>query len=132
MLDEDRIKQIEAEVEQAATAHLNARDFETALNHFTEDVVAVSNTAVFSGREALSVDVAEYYRILKKVNHAAWQDVHIHVITENAASFTAKFSYGFTDVEDKVIELEGVWTALFERIEGDWKMRLRHESFEQK
>lgn len=122
---------IKAEVEQAATTHLHAKDAETALSHFTDDVLAVSNGKLFPSRESLAADIGEYYKILKKVNHASWEDVHIYVINESAATFTAKFRYSFTGMDEKTTDLEGVWTALFILDEGIWKIRLRHESFEQ-
>ena len=127
----NQIIKIQAEVEQAATRHLNATDAETALSHYTDDAFAVSNTTIFSSLESLSEEVCEYYKILKKVNYASWEDVNIHVINESAASFTAKFRYGFTDKKGVKTDLRGVWTALFVRDHGDWKIRLRHESFEQ-
>ena len=131
MLSTSQIIKIKAEVEQAATAHLNAKDVDTALSHFTDDVLAVSNVTLFSSLESLTSDIGEYYRILKKVNYASWEDVHIHVINESAAIFTAKFSYGFTSTDDQITDLKGVWTALFILDKGIWKIRLRHESFEQ-
>ena len=131
MLSESQIKQIENEVEQAATRHLNAKDLETATGHFTDDILAVSNERLFSSREVLIKDIEEYYGILKKVNYASWEDIHIRVINEGAATFTAKFKYGFTDMDDRTINLRGVWTALYVLDEGNWKIRLRHESFEE-
>ncbi|MHC4457103.1 MAG: nuclear transport factor 2 family protein [Planctomycetota bacterium] len=121
---------IEAEVEQAATTHLNTKDVDTALSHFTDDVLAISNVKLFPSRESLAADIGGYYKILKKVNYASWEDVHIHVINERAATFTAKFSYGFTSTDDQITDLKGVWTALFILDKGIWKIRLRHESFE--
>jgi len=131
MLSASQISKIETEVEQAATAHLNAKDIDTALSHFTDDVLAVSNTTVFSSCESLAVDVSEYYKILKNVNYASWEDVHINVINESTAIFTAKFSYGFTGISGEITDLKGVWTGLFILDKGIWKIRLRHESFEQ-
>jgi ketosteroid isomerase-like protein len=131
MLPKSQIMKIEAEVEQAATTHLNTKDIDTALSHFTDDVLAVSNTAVFYSRESLAADVGEYYKILQNVNYASWEDVHIKVINESAATFTAKFSYGFTSMDGEVTDLKGVWTALFILDKGMWKIRLRHESYEQ-
>jgi ketosteroid isomerase-like protein len=130
MLSTSQKIKIQAEVEQAATAHLNTKDLNTALSHFTDDILAVSNINIFSSRESLAADIGEYYKILKKVNYAYWEDVHIHVINERAATFTANFSYGFTSMDDKVTDLKGVWTALFVLDKGIWKIRLRHESFE--
>ena len=118
-----QIKRIKAEVEQAATRHLNTEDIDTALSHFTDDVLAVSNVKLFPTRESMAADIREYYKILKKVNYAFWEDIHIHVLNESAATFTAKFNYGFTGTDDQVIDLKGIWTALFILDKGTWKIR---------
>ena len=131
MLSNSQITRIRAEVEQAATEHLNTKNADTALSHFTNDVLAVSNVELFPSRESLATDIGEYYSILKKVNYASWEDVYIHVINERTATFTAKFSYGFTSTDDQITDLKGVWTALFILDKGIWKICLRHESFEQ-
>ncbi len=131
MLSKSQIKEIKAEVKHAATTHLNTKDLASALRHYTDDVVAVSNNRLFSSFESLSSDIEEYYKILRKVNYATWEGVHIQVINESAATFTAKFSYGFTTMDGDKIDLKGVWTALYILDEGIWKIRLRHESFEQ-
>lgn len=131
MLPKSQIMKIEAEVEQAATAHLNAKDTDTALSHYTDKVLAISNTTAFSTREELKVDISKYYKNLKSVNHASWKDVSVHVINEKAATFTARFSYGFTSMDGETTDLQGVWTALFVLDKEVWKIRLRHESFEQ-
>jgi ketosteroid isomerase-like protein len=131
MLSTSQIMKIEAEVEQAATTHLNAKDVDSALSHFTDDVLAVSNITLFSSRKSLAADIGEYYKILKEVNYAYWEDVHIHVINDSAAVFTAKFKYGFTSMDGEITDLKGVWTALFTLDKGIWKIHLRHESFEQ-
>ena len=47
MLSKSQIKKIEAEVEQAATVHLNAKDVDTALSHYTDDVLSVSFSSFF-------------------------------------------------------------------------------------
>ena len=132
MLSRLQTAEIRNAVEKAAVAHLNAKDVDTALSHFVDDVIAVSNTKLFNSREALSAEIHEYYKILKTVNYAYWKDIHIHVISAGAATFTATFDYGFTSTDGTVTDLEGVWTALFILVGTVWKIRLRHESFEQK
>ena len=112
MLSENQILKIKAEIEHAATIHLNTKDSETALNHFTEDVIAVSNVNLFASRDSLSVDVREYFENLAMINYASWDDVHIHVINDTSATFTAKFNYGFTGIDGQAVELKGIWTAL--------------------
>ena len=131
MLPSSQIMKLKVEIEQAAILHLNAKDIDTALRHYTGDMVAISNTKVFSSREELAAELSEYYKNLKNVNHASWEDINIHVINETAAIFTAKFNYGFTIKNGKQTDLRGVWTALFLLEKGTWKIRLRHESFEE-
>ena len=121
--------QIKAEVKQAAIDHLNAKDATTALSHFTENVIAVSNVKIFPTFEALAEDVKAYYNILKEVNLAVWDEMTIKVINADAALVTAKFRYSFTDTNNEKTDLQGVWTALYIRQNGDWKIEVRHESF---
>jgi hypothetical protein len=92
----------------------------------------VSNTELFTSRDVLAAGIREYYRKLKKVNHASWRDAHLQVISESVATFSARFDYGFTGADETVTELTGVWTALFVLEERGWKIRLLHESVEQK
>ncbi|MFQ5825156.1 MAG: YybH family protein [bacterium] len=128
-LSESQTAKIEAEVKQAAIDHLNAKDATTALSHFTENVIAVSNVKLFPSFEKLAEDVKAYYNILKEVNLAVWDEMHINVINTDAALVTAKFRYSFTDTNNEKIDLQGVWTALYVRSNGSWKIRVRHESF---
>jgi uncharacterized protein (TIGR02246 family) len=128
-LSESEVNQIKAEVKQAAIDHLNTKNAETALSHFTEDIIAVSNDKLFPSFEALAEDVRAYYEILKEVNLATWDEIHIRTINANAAVFTAKFRYGFTSKDKTRTDLQGIWTALYVKDKGRWKIRVRHESF---
>ena len=128
-LTETQCNQIKAEVEQAAIDHLNAQDATTALNNYTKDVLVASNEQLHTSPERLSEDIKGYYSILKQVDFAAWDKTHIIVINTDTALFTAKFRYGFTNTSNKKQALQGVWTALFVRINDKWKIRVRHESF---
>ena len=128
-LSKSHVAQIKAEVKQAAIDHLNTKDAETALSHFADDVIAVSNDKLFPSFEALAEDVRAYYEILKEVNFATWDEIHIHVITRNAAVFTAKFLYSFTSKDNNRTDLQGIWTTIYVRDKGRWKIRVRHESF---
>lgn len=129
LLSESRVAQIKAEIEQAAIEHLNTKDVETALGHFADDIIAVSNDRLFPSFESLEEDVRAYYEILKEVNLAAWDEIYIRVISTNAAVFTAKFRYSFTSHHNARMDLKGIWTALYVKNESSWKIRVRHESF---
>ena len=45
-LSEQKLAEIEGQVRQAATDHLNSKDASTALSHYTDDVVAASRRAI--------------------------------------------------------------------------------------
>ena len=128
-LAESQIAQIKAEVEQAAIEHINAKDAATALSHYTEDAMAVSNDTLYPSFEKLAEDIKAYYDILKEVNLAVWDEMYINVIDTDAALVTAKFRYSFTSTNNEKTDLQGVWTALYVRSNGSWKIRVRHESF---
>jgi len=127
-LAESQIAQIKAEVKQAAIEHLNAKDAATALSHYTEDAMAVSNDTLYPSFEKLAEDIKAYYDILKEVNLAVWDNMYINVINTDAALVTAKFRYSFTSTNNEKTDLQGVWTALYVRSNGSWKIRVRHES----
>ena len=120
---------LKAQIMQAATDHLHAKSALEALSHFTKDIVAVSNDKLFSSFEALAEDVTGFYEILKKVNLAEWHDIQIRIVSTTSATFTAKFRYSFTTIENEYIDLSGVWSVLFVLVESQWKIKLRHESF---
>jgi len=126
---DDELAKIKAEVKQAAIDHLNTTDAATAISHYTEDVIAISNDKLFPSLETLSEDIKAYYDILKEVNLAVWDKMYINVINTNAALVTAKFRYSFTSINNEKTDIQGMWTALYIRLGGDWKIRVRHESF---
>jgi ketosteroid isomerase-like protein len=128
-LSAEQLAAVKAEVKQAVDGHLHAKDATTALSHFTEDVIAVSNTKLFPSFEMLAADVKAYYNILKEVNLAVWDEMFINVINMDTALVTARFRYSFTDTGGEKTNLQGVWTALYIRRNGFWKIQLRHESF---
>jgi ketosteroid isomerase-like protein len=128
-LSENQLTRIKAEVKKAAIDHLNSKDAVVALSHYTEDVIAVSNTRLFPSYEMLAKEVKAYYRILKEINLAVWDEMHIRVIDANSAIVTAKFRFGFTSTNNEKNDIQGIWTALYVLVNGSWKIRVRHESF---
>ena len=85
------IEKIQAEVKQAAIDHLQAEDARTALGHFTDDAIAVSNTTLFPTVHDVAKDVHACYDILKSVYLAVWDDLFVKVISQDAALVTAAF-----------------------------------------
>ena len=128
-LTETQLDQIKAEVKQAAIDHLHTKDALTALSHYTENAIAASNTTLYSSVSELAKDIHAYYETLKEVNLAVWDEMHIQVIDTDAVLVTATFRYSFTNTNNTKADLKGVWTALYIRRDGHWKIQVRHESF---
>ena len=128
-LSNEQMALIRLEVDKAATDHLHARDADTAMSHYADDVVAISNLRIFHSRQSLEADVRAFFDVLQETSEAAWKNAYIVVVDQDTATFTAEFRYAFTNKDDEMTRLEGVWTALFVRLEGSWKIQVRHESF---
>ena len=116
-------------MKQAAWDHLHASDAATALSDFAEDAVLVSNARRYSSAEWAAV-VEEFYGTLQEVHTAEWEEMRVDVMSAEAAAVTAGFRWSSTDTAGLTIDLRGVWTAVYVRENGEWRIRVRHESFE--
>ncbi len=121
--------EIEAEVKQAALDHLNAKDAATALSHYTEDAIVVSNGFLYPSFQTFAEHVKKFYGSLSRINLAVWDDMHINILSADVVIFTAKFRWSSTDTTGVNTDLQGVWTALFIPDNSCWKISMRHESF---
>jgi len=89
----------------------------------------MSNGVLYSSFESFADDIKDFYNNLNVVNHAEYSDIHINVLSPNNAHFSTKFHWISTDINGQKIEIMGTWSAIFVLIDGQWKMRFRHESF---
>lgn len=128
-LSESQIAQTKAEVKKAATEHLNSKDASTALSYYTKNAIIISNGSQYPSFESFAEEIKEFYSSLSKINLAAYDEMYINVINNDAALFNAKFRWSSTDTNGETVDLQGVWSALYVRQDGRWKMSFRHESF---
>ena len=128
-LSESQIAQIKAEVKKTATEHLNSKDASAALSYYTKDAIIMSNGSQYPSFESFAEEIKEFYSSLSKINLAAYDEMYVDVITRDAALFTTKFRWSCTDTNGTTTDLQGVWSALYVRQDGRWKMSFRHESF---
>ena len=120
---------IEQAVKRAAWEHLRAPDAETALGYYDADAVVVCDGRWYESFEAFAEDAREFYRTLRDVHVAAWDRVHVEVLADGAAVFTATVRWESTDTSGVRTELAGVWTAIWVRTASGWRITARHESF---
>jgi uncharacterized protein (TIGR02246 family) len=128
-LSESQLAQIKAEIKKTATEHLNSKDASTALSYYTKDAIIISNGSQYPSFESFAEEIKEFYSSLSKINLAAYDEMYVNVITSNTALFNTKFRWSCTDTNGTTTDLQGVWSALYVRQDGRWKMSFRHESF---
>ncbi len=120
---------IEQAVERAAWEHLRAPDAKTALGYYDAGAVVVCDGRWYESFEEFAQDAREFYRTLREVHVAAWDRVHVEVLSDSSAVFTATVRWESTDTSGVQTELEGVWTAIWVQTPSGWRIVVRHESF---
>ena len=130
-LSEKRITDIKTEIKETAIKHLNSDSAISALSYYTKDATIISNGIQYSSFTSYAEGIKKFYRTLNKINIAAYDDIYIDVINKDVALFSAKFRWSSTDTSGSTIDLHGVYSALYVREDGRWKMSWRHESFVQ-
>ena len=130
-LSEKQIANIKIEIRETAVKHLNSESAMAALSFYAKDATVISNGVQYPSFESYAEGIKEFYGTLSKINTAAYDDIRINVITKDAALFSAEFRWSSTDTSGSTLELQGVYSALYVREDGQWKMSWRHESFVQ-
>jgi len=129
ILPSERLRAIEEAVRHAAWQHLHAPDADTALGFYEPNAVVAGDSRLYQSFQEFADDAREFYRTLREVHLAVWDEMHVDVLSENAAVLTATVRWSSTDTAGVRTDLAGVWTAIW--VEGPlgWRIRARHESF---
>jgi uncharacterized protein (TIGR02246 family) len=128
--DPERCAALEEAVKQAAWDHLLAKDAAEALGHYEPDAIVASNASLYPSLEEFAADAREFYRTLRQVDLAVWDEMHVQALSDDAAVLTATVRWSSTDTEGVRLDLKGVWTAVYVQRDGRWSICARHESFE--
>ncbi len=127
-LSNEQIVAIENEIRRAAHDHIHSGDAATALSHYTPDAIVASLGYLYPSYDSLASDVRSFYGTIKEVNIAEWHEMQVIVLSRDAAFLTAKFHWNSTDTSGADLDMDGAWSALYIRIDGEWKIRAIHES----
>lgn len=119
---------VEEAVRQTAWEHLRAGDADAALSHYEPDALVASDGVLSPSFDAFARQAREFYRTLQEVHLAVWDDMHVEVLSDQLAVLTATFRWSSTDTAGVRTDLKGVWTGVFVRRQGQWRIRMRHES----
>jgi ketosteroid isomerase-like protein len=129
-LDAAQRAAIEEAVRQAAWQHLKSENAAVALSHYEPDAILASNGSLYPSFERFAEDAREFYRTLRQIDLAAWDEMHVQILGRDAAVLTATVRWSSIDTGGVRTDLKGVWTAVFVRRAEGWKICTRHESFE--
>ena len=121
---------IEAAVKQAAWQHLKSKDAAAALGCYEVDAIVASNGSLYGSFERFAEDTRAFYDTLARIELAVWDDMHVQILSSDAAVLTATVRWSSTDTAGVRMDLKGVWTAVYVRRDRQWKICARHESFE--
>jgi len=128
-LTASEISSIKNAVRKAVTNHLNAPDADTALSHYMPDATIVSNGMLYETFELFEKDTHDFYNSLKEIKLAVWDNIRIEVFSADLALFNASVRWKSVDKAGSVLNLKGIWSAIYCLEKGDWKILFRHESF---
>ena len=120
---------IEEAITEMAWEHLRSADAETALSYYEPDALVASNGVLYASFEEFARHVREFYRTLREIHVAVWDQMHVDIVSAQLAVLTATFRWSSTDTAGVRTTLRGVWTAVLVQRDGRWRMRTRHESF---
>ena len=129
-LTASEINLIKKAVRKAASDHLNAPDADTALSHYMQDTTIVSNGMLYETFELFEKDTRDFFNSMEEVKLAVWDNMRIQVFNPELALFNASVRWISVDKVGSVLNLKGIWSAIYCLEEGDWKILFRHESFE--
>ena len=121
---------IEEAVKQAAWQHLKSTDAADALDYYEPDAIVASNGSLYGSFERFAEDTRAFYDTLSRIEVAVWDEMHVQILNSDAAVLTATVRWSSTDTAGIRMDLKGVWTAVYVRRDGQWKICARHESFE--
>ena len=129
-LTTSEINSIKNAIRKAATDHLNAPDADSALSHYKPDATIISSGMLYKTFQLFEKDTREFYNSLKEVKLAVWENIQIRVLSPELALFNASVRWTSVDKAGSVLNLNGIWSAVYCLEEGNWKILFRHESFE--
>jgi hypothetical protein len=114
-------------VRKAASDHLNAPNAETALRHYKLNATIISNGMMYENFELFEKDTHDFYNSLQEVKLAVWDNIQIRVFNPELALFNASVRWTSIDKPGSVLNLKGIWSAVYCLEEGGWKILFRHE-----
>jgi ketosteroid isomerase-like protein len=103
----------------------------TALYADGDSVVSASQGRVITGADSIRQGIATFWRVDGRNMRNpkwTWGDVHVDRLGPDAAVLTATWTLPHLTPANQTHVLGGAWTAVFRRINGQWKIVHEHLS----
>ena len=102
-----------------------------ALYASSANVVSASGGHLTVSADSVRQGVERFWELAGRNMREArweWRDVHVESLGEDAAVLTGAYSIPHITPDGQRHVIEGAWTAVFRRIDGEWKIVQEHLS----
>jgi len=124
--------QVAAEIRAAADSIVvpfNRLDASYYLAQLSDVRTYVENTTVYEGPDPVVRAVKDVMSNAAAIELAWTGEPTVLVLGPNQGVITGAFHESVTDNTGATQVMDGVWTGVYERVEGSWKIMVAHESF---
>ena len=94
-------------------------------------VVSASGGDIIVSADSVRAGIARFWESAGQNMRSArwhWEEVHVERLAQDAAVLTGRWSLPHVAPDGMEHTIEGAWTAVFQRIEGEWKIVHEHLS----
>jgi len=129
-MTESERNNIIASVKRAATELAQASlrgDTKGVLRCYSPTATVVEQGMISPSFEAVSTEVRAFYET-NRVTENEWEEMRIEPLCADVAVLTGRFRFAATDARGAEQRVRGVWTAVFARRGGEWKVMASHQS----
>lgn len=124
--------QVATEIRAAADSIVvpfNRLDASHYLAQLSDVRTYVENETVYTGPDPVASAVKAFMSNVAAVQLAWTGEPTVLVLGPDQGVITGAFHQSMTDNTGSTQVVDGVWTAIYERVDGSWKIMVAHESF---
>lgn len=110
-------------------AGLNRLDIDSYLAQLSNVQTYVENTMVYPDADSIARTVRSLPTALRALKIELAPDPVIIVLTPDIGVYNVKYRQTMTDSSGATTTVDGVWTAVYQRQNGAWKIVAAHESY---
>ena len=88
----------------------------------SEDFLFAGDGVILGGYEEWAPLTTKHNAETKRWLRWNWHNVHVVVLSQNAASATVALDYSKISTDGDTVSADGSWTYVFKKYDGDWKV----------